>query len=39
MIASGNGKTDAVEILLDRGANIEATNNVRTSKLYTGLVF
>jgi ankyrin repeat protein len=29
MKASREGKTDTVELLLDKGANIEATNNVR----------
>jgi ankyrin repeat protein len=29
MMASANGKTDTVTLLLDKGANIEATNSVR----------
>jgi ankyrin repeat protein len=29
MLASANGKTDTVELLLKKGANIEATNKVR----------
>jgi hypothetical protein len=33
MLASHRGKTDATVLLLDRGANIEAKDNVRFPQL------
>jgi ankyrin repeat protein len=35
MLASRVGKTGTVTLLLDRGANIDATDNVRTPKQST----
>jgi ankyrin repeat protein len=38
LIASGNGHLDVVDKLLDKGANIEATNKVRKSWIVVKIV-